>query len=614
VIVRQAFLSALEPPPSLTVSEWADAYRMLSAEASAEPGRWSTARAPYQRAIMDAFNDPLVETIVVMSSSQVGKSEQILNILGYQVDLDPAPILVVQPTLAMAEAFSKDRLATMIRDTPALRAKFRLAKRDAANTVFHKTFSGGHITLAGSNSPASLASRPVRMVLGDEVDRWEVTSEGDPLALARKRAVTFWNRKYVWVSTPTIKNLSRIERLFLTSDQRRCFLPCPHCHERFVLEWRHVRWDTGQPETAHLVCPTCGCLIDEAGRAQMLRDPEWRATAPFHGVAGFAIWEAYSPWRRLSDIALDFLEAEKAADTLQVWVNTSLGQTWEERDDDETPKSLLIARREEFAAEVPAGACYLTAGVDVQDDRLEVLVIGWGPGEESWVVDARVLPGDPQLAEPWEALDEVLTNPYQHESGAQLHVAATCIDTGGHRTQFAYDYAKKHQHQAVYAVKGRAGSGEPIVSAPVKKRSGRDPRKVPLYIVGVDGVKALIYSRLKTTKKGVGYIHLPLEHDVAEGRFGVDEEFIEQLLAERLVTKHRAGVPTRTWVPVRPRNEALDMFVYAIAALRLQRPNLVELAARMKAPPTPPPALPPPGPAQQPWITPRPGWLRGGAR
>jgi len=611
--LQQAFYRALAPPPNLTVSQWADEYRVLSPESSAEPGRWDTSRAPYQRAIMDAIHDAEVETVVVMSSAQVGKTELCLNLLGYCMDMDPCPILLVQPTLEMAEAFSKDRLDPMLRDTPVLRDKVRDAKRDSSNTIRHKTFPGGQITLAGSNSPASLASRPIRLLIFDELDRGEVTSEGDALALAEKRTTTFWNRKHLIVSTPTIKGISRIEAKFAESDQRRCFVACPHCATRQVLRWQDVHWTNHEPLTAHLVCAGCGSEIDEAGRQEMLRDPEWRASAPFTGIAGFHVWEAYSPWRRLSDIVADFLEAKKAPDTLQVFVNTALGETWEDQQGEQQEPGALLARREPYPAPVPAGACCLTMGVDVQDDRLEALVIGWGPGEESWIIDAHLFPGDPQRPEPWQALDGLLSRSYTHETGALLPIMATCIDTAGHRTQHVYDYVAKRQHQRVHAIIGRDGSDRPIISAPAQKRSGRDIRKVALFTVGTDTCKGLVYSRLKVTEEGPGYIHFPLSHQVGqEFRAGVDEEFFAQLTAERLVTRFKAGVPIRQWIRTRPRNEALDMMVYAIAALRLLRGlNLAEMAERLN--PTAKP-IPPTAPAARPrWIPPRRpgGWLKG---
>lgn len=609
---QQAFYRALMPPPNLTVSQWADQFRMLSPEASAEPGRWNTSRAPYQRAMMDAICDPRVHTVVVMSSAQIGKTELLLNALGYTVDLDPGPVLLIQPTLEMAEAFSKDRLDPMLRDTPALREKVRQGRKESSNTIRHKSFPGGHITLAGSNSSAGLASRPIRFVLADEVDRWEasVGDEGDPLALAGKRTTTFWNRKQLVVSTPTVKGVSRIEAKFAESDQRRCFVACPHCATRQVLEWKHVKWRNADPETAHLVCPECGCDITEAERQDMLRDPEWRASAEFRGVAGFHIWEAYSPWRRLADIVADFLEAKKAPDTLQVFVNTSLGETWEEQADDRTDlASVLLARRAPYPAVVPMGACCLTMSVDTQDDRLEALVVGWGIGEECWIIDHRTLPGDPQQQEPWQALDERLAASYEHESGALLNISATGVDTAGHRTQYAYDYVKPRQHQQVHAIIGRSGEGNAIIV----NRSPANPRRPTLYTVGVDACKSIVYSRLKVTEQGPGHIHLPLSHTKDDAyRAGIDEEFIAQLLAEKLVTKHRMGVAVRQWVQMRPRNEALDLMVYSIFLLRLLRPDLQALSDRLNPTALRPVAPPPSAPQRTPWIPRQSGsWLRG---
>ena len=326
-----AALAVFAPPPSLTISEWADRYRYLSPEASAEPGKWSTARAPYQAGIMDAASDPETETIVLMTSAQIGKTAMIENVIGYYVTQDPSPILCLQPTLEMAATFSKDRLAPMLRDTPALRGLVKDARaRDSGNTQLHKQFPGGHITMTGANSPANLASRPIRIVLCDEVDRYPESAgtEGDAVALATKRTATFWNRKMLVTSTPTIKNLSRIEQAFLGSDQRRYWVPCPDCGEHQLLKWANVKWDEGKTETAHYVCEHCGSCIDEQHKPAMLAAGEWRADAVFRGIAGFHLNEIYSLWRRWSEMAADFLTAKHAgSEMLKAFVNTSLGET-----------------------------------------------------------------------------------------------------------------------------------------------------------------------------------------------------------------------------------------------------------------------------------------------
>lgn len=566
IVVKISALVA--PPPNLTVSQWADAERRLSSEASAEPGRWNTDRAPYQRGILDACNDSTVHTVVVQSSAQCGKTEMILCLLGYHMHHDPSPILLLQPTLEMAEAFSKDRLMPMIRDTPAITHKIETQTRNSGNTILHKKFPGGHLTMAGANSPSSLASRPIRILLCDEVDRYPASAgdEGDPVSLASKRTATFWNRKRVLTSTPTIKGASRIERAYESSDQRRYYVPCPHCGHYHTLQWRYVIWERDLPHTARMSCPECGKDIPESAKPRMLNQGELRATAPFNGTAGFHINELYSPWRKWSEVVEDFLAAKDDVDMLRAWVNTSLGETWEAAGETANPETLL-GRREAYDADVPDGACVLTAGVDVQGDRLEVYVYGFGEGEETWAVDALPLYGDPNQSEVWTQLDQALAATYGHASGARLPISAACIDSGGHHTQLVYDFVKTRHARRVYAIKGMAGEGRPIASAPIQTRTGRQARKVPLYLVGVDSAKALIMSRLQNTAPGPGYWHIPAGHSL------LGEEYVAQLTSEKLATKFRKGFPTKEWIKTRTRNEALDCAVYALAALRLLNPR-----------------------------------------
>jgi phage terminase large subunit GpA-like protein len=324
-------LSLLKPPPTLTVSQWADAHRVLSPEASSEPGRWSTARAEYQRGIMDAMSDPDVETVVVMKSAQVGWTEIVNNVVGFHIHQDPAPILVVQPTVEMAETWSKDRLAPMLRDSPVLREKVANPRaRDSGNTLLHKGFAGGHLTMAGANSPAGLASRPIRLVLFDEVDRFGASAgaEGDPITLGRKRTTTFWNRKILMGSTPTTSGVSRIERAFLSSDRRRYHVPCPHCGHEQVLRWPRVKWPEGRPAEALYHCEDCGAGWSDAQRWRAVKMGRWIAEGEFNGVAGFHINELASTWRKLAETVKDFLDAKDEPEMLKAWVNTALGETW----------------------------------------------------------------------------------------------------------------------------------------------------------------------------------------------------------------------------------------------------------------------------------------------
>lgn len=564
----QATWAVWKAPPTLSVSEWADRERRLSPEASAEPGRWDTSRAEYQRGIMDAICDPSVHTVVVMTSAQVGKTEVLLNTIGYYIDQDPSPLMVIQPTLEMAEAFSKDRLAPMLRDSPALQGKVKDPRsRDSGNTLRHKVFDGGHITLSGANSAASLASRPIRVVLCDEVDRYDDSAgtEGDPVSLAAKRSTTFWNRKLILTSTPTLRGLSRIEKAYAESDQRKCFVPCPHCDELQVLKWEGVRWDKiknekGEtirhlPQTANYVCAQCGALWTDVARWGSLRKCQWEATAPFNGVAGFHLSELYSPWRRLSEIVSDFLEKRHDLTRLQTFVNTSLGETWEESGE-RVEGASLIQRIEAYDDEsLPGSVTALTAGVDTQDDRLEVQVIGWGKQEEAWVAWYEVIPGDPAQPQVWKDLDGLLLSSYRTVDGRTLKIGAACIDTGGHHAAPALSFCRARRLRRVFATKGMAGP-KPIWPM----RASRTKTNDQVFLVGVDTAKDTIYGRLKISRPGPGFIHFPhLE--------GIDAAYFEQLTSESVVTRYREGRPYRVWIlPKGKRNEVLDTFVLALAA------------------------------------------------
>ena len=574
------------PPPRQTLSEWADAERILAAESSAEPGRWRTDRTPYLREPMDVIADRRVETVVIMASSQVGKTEVLLNLLGYHMHRDPAPMLLVEPTLEIGQAMSKDRVAPMIESTPALRHLVGVARaKDSSNTLLHKSFPGGHLTISGANSPSSLASRPIRIVLADEVDRWpqSVGDEGDPLSLAVKRTTTFRRRKIVIVSSPTVKDASRIEDWWNLSDQRRLHVPCPRCGADFVLAWKHVVFVDRDPTKAQLECPECHGRIDEHERAAMIADGEWRATAPFTGIAGFHIWEMFSPWRSLRDQVTAFLAARRSLEMRQAWVNTSLGELWETPGERMEPSSLLL-RREVYAAEVPAGVQVLTCGVDTQDDRLEALVVGWGAGEESWVIERVPLMGDPAKPDVWLELDELLAREWAHAAGGTMRIQGSLVDAGGHRTQAVYSAVIARQARRVWASFGRSGGEKGLLVSPPKAiRPASGIGTVQRRIVDVDQVKALLMSRLRTEHEKdasvqPGYIHFPMT---------VGEAFFDELTAEKLITKrNKYGVPIKSWTQIRDRNESLDAFVLALAVLRILAPKpevFATLAARIAA-------------------------------
>ena len=519
---------------------------------------------------MDAISDPSIRDVVVMAGAQVGKTEMLLNCIGFHIAHDPSPILVVQPTLEMAQSFSKDRLAPMLRDTPALRGKVKDPRsRDANNTTTHKVFPGGHISLVGSNSASGLASRPIRIVLCDEVDRYPASagSEGDPIQLARKRSATFFNRKIAMVSTPTNKGASRVESAFEESDQRRFFVPCEDCGHDQTLRWANVRWEKDQPETACYVCEECGSVWDDAKRYRAVRRGEWHATEEYKGIAGFHINGIYSPWTPLADAVRDFLSAKRMPETLRVWTNVYLAESWE--DQGERVDDYDVAQRAEAVTKYADERVEMvTAGVDVQDDRLEIEVVGWGKDEESWSVDYRTLYGDPSTPQIWADLDTVLAQKYETEDGRELPIRSACIDSGGHYTQAVYNYVRPREGKRIFAIKGMAGEQRPIVSRPSKNNIG----KVKLFTLGVDNIKELIFSRLKITIEGPGYCHFPDDRP--------DEYFKQLAASEKIVTRFHKGFPKREFVKTRNRNEALDCRVYAYGALAILNLNINAIADR----------------------------------
>jgi len=485
--------------------------------------------------------------------------------VGYFIDQDPAPMMVLQPTVDMAKTWSHDRLAPMVRDTPALKSLIADNKsRASSNTLFHKSFPGGHITMTGANSPTGLASRPIRIVCCDEVSRYPQSAgaEGDPVNLIRKRTTTFHNRKIVLTSTPTLKGACRIEQEFSVSDRRYYEVPCPHCQHEQRLKWANVQWPEGKPQEAVMVCTECGGVIEDKHKPKMIKNGKWVAELPGGKIAGFHLNELYSPWRTFADVAEDFAEAKKNPETLKTWVNTSLGETWEEAGES-LSEHLLSERKENYAIDaIPPEVLLLTAGADIQKDRIEVSIVGWGLDQECWILDHVVIYGDPTQQKIWHELEEVLTKTYDGH-----RIAGAAIDSG-YLTEYVYQFTKPRSSRRVFAIKGQAGMGKPLTTKP--KPVGRT--RTPMYTVGVDTAKRTIYARLRLTS-GEGYIH-----------FGVDfdDEYFQQLTAEKMVTKYRRGFPVMEFVKTRDRNEALDCLAYAYAALDNLNVKLAALAAKRK--------------------------------
>lgn len=594
-VERRVLRLAFRPPPRMSVDEWADSFRHLSPEASAEPGRFSTERAPYQREPMRALSDPRVRTVVLMWPSQIGKTELLVNFVGHRIHLNPGPILVLQPTLTMAEAWSKDRLATMLRDTPALRGRVKDARsRDSDNVILHKRFAGGSITIVGANSPAGLASRPIRDVLADEVDRYPLSagSEGDPLGLADRRASTFRNGKRLRISTPTIKGASRIEAEYEASTQEKWLVPCPHCEEYQVLLWGGrdtpygIKWDAGEPDTAHYVCRHCAAVIEDAHKGWMNARGKWVADNPGHPTRGFWTNAIISPWVPWRDVVREFLEVKADPIRLRQFVNTTLCETWEDNGSSVDAGS-LAARREAYPCDcavhdpfgcttrkVPAGVAVLVRTADPQGDRIETAVWGFGAGEEAWLVDHEIVPGDPGTQAPWTVLAQRIAQAYRHASGIELRPAVTFIDSGGHHTKEVYQFCRARVHQRVFAIKGANTEGAPLLGRPTRNNSAR----ALLYMVGAFTGKESALARLtKVREPGPGYVHLP---------DWLDGEQVSQFGNEKLVTRIVGGRAKREWVKT-GRNEMIDLLVYAYAALHSLGPKTVQalgdIAAKLNA-------------------------------
>lgn len=490
---------------------------------------------------------------------------------------DPCPIMMVQPTVDLAKTFSKDRLDPMLRDTPVLRGKVKKKRtKDADNTVLHKSFPGGHYTLVGANAPSGIASRPIRVVLADEIDRWpkSVGEEGSGLTLVKKRQTTFWNKKALQGSTPTIKGESHVEAEFEQSDKRYYFVPCPDCGHMQRLVWKNLIWEEGNPETARYMCEECAVLIEHKRKKWMLDRGEWRATAEFKGHAGFHISELYSPWSSWSDMATNFLNAQGDTEKLKAFVNTSLGETWEEAGEEIDPESLQT-HRESYSHPVPREVLVIVCTVDVQKDWFDYEFRGFGVDEESWGISKGQIYGDLSQKEPWEELDEVLGTVFEHEYGYKMTAAITFIDSGGLSTKAVYDFCFSRMSRRIYAIKGNHGYGIPLVTLSKPRKSKDRKKQGRLYLIGVDEAKRIVTQRFTIKNPGPGYYHFPISYD---------DEYFNQCAAEKRVKKYKRGFAFYEWQKIRARNEALDLNAYAYAAIKLLNPTWEKLQDKYKMP------------------------------
>lgn len=624
-LCASALSGGLQPEAELTVSEWADAHRLLPQKSSAEPGPWRTDRTPYLREIMDVMSTASeVEEAVLIKGAQLGGSEVILNVLGYVIDHAPGPVLLVEPTVDLAKRFSRQRVEPLVVDTPRLAGKVAEARtRDARSSMLSKEFLGGLLVITGANSAVGLRSMPARWLLLDEVDGYpiDVDGEGAPVELAEARQRTFARRKRIKVSTPTITGLSPIESAYAATDQRRYFVPCPHCDAYQTLEFARIAWTPFDlaPADAVYVCAECEEPIENRRKTEMLARGEWRPTRPENAdpkLRGYHLSALYSPvgWMSWGDIAEGFIAAKDDAEKLRVWTNTVLGETWQEKG--EAPEwERLRDRREPYeAGTVPRGGLLLTAGVDVQKDRLIVEIVAWGRGKESWSIDYGVLPGETSSldGDPWKKLDELLGRTYTHEAGTEMSIAMLAIDSG-YNTQVVYTWARGYPMSRVIAIKGVSGAGV-LLGSPspvdINLRGRRPVHGYKVWPVCGAVAKGELYGFLRLQRPDdpeatlpAGWCHFP-EHD---------DEYFKQLTAEQLITrKMRGGFTVLEWARIPGReNHVLDCRVYARAAATLagldrwKEPDWLALERAVGN--APPDDSGPAGPR-------RTGWLRGGRR
>ncbi|MCX4326440.1 MAG: phage terminase large subunit family protein [Lachnospiraceae bacterium] len=573
----------LEPPPDLTLSQWADKYRRLSAESGSKGGHWNTDRAPWQREIMDAITDITIEKVVVMSAAQMGKTDGfLLNTIGYYMHYDPCTILCMQPTLSLAETLSKDRLMPMVRDTPVLKDKINEKSRTSGNTILKKSFPGGRITMTGANSATELRSRPIRVLLADEIDAYPATAgtEGDPLLLAGKRLTTYWNRKEVDTSTPTIKGISRIDMEYKDSTMEEWNVPCPGCGEFQPLEWNNLIYNLDadkEVKDINYVCAKCGSIHSETEWKDNFNKGKYIAEYPKRKVRGFhfnSLASTFFGWEKIIKGYIKADEARKKGNTqlIKSWFNTELGLPWEE-DGESADKDKLFKRREKYHCEVPDEVIAVTAGVDTQDDRFEVEVVGWGIEYESYGIVYKRIYGDLKQRDVWKRLDDFLLQTFKKTDGTKMRILCTCMDSGGHFANRVYKFCKQRTARKVFAIKGKGGAERPYISRPTKNNR----EETYLFTLGVDTGKSLLLQRLLLEEEGPGYCHFPKDEKGITR--GYDKDYFKGLTAEKQVLRYnKEGRPCFVWelTEETKRNEPLDCRNYAQAAIEITGLTLKE--------------------------------------
>lgn len=576
-VYREAYFRGLRPDPSLWVDQWADEYMRIPRDTgAAEPGQYRTSRTPYAREPMRCLSPAHpCKRVVTMVASQLMKTQIALNWIGGLIHMVPSNILTLLPSLSLAKRVSS-RISKTIKATPVLRERVAANRsRDTRNTMDTKEFEGGSLYVTTAGSAANLSELSARYVYGDEIDRWEVDvgEEGDPIELAETRGSTFGrNAKFYFSSSPTIKGASRIADLFETSDQRYYYVPCPSCGHMQTLEWENLHY-SANCNVVHYQCAGADCdvLIEEHHKGQMLARGEWRAHAPGDGeTIGFHLNALYSPlgWMDWRSLAKQFVKARKAQkrgdlEPMQVFYNTRLARVWDSAQEQTKAEVLRNrARLEPYGlGAMVASVLMLTASVDVQANRLELMVMGWGVGVERWVIDFQVIWGDPAEDRTWVVLDDLLKVRYPHPCGVSLGVLATAVDSGGHHTDEVYQFCRVRRWRNVFAVKGASKPGKPVIAqrpsmVDVTWKGQTERNGAELWFVGTDTAKDWIYNRYPF-EDGPGALHFAND---------LPDEFFDQCVAERKVARYVKGHKKIEWVKGKAeRNEALDLMVYNLA-------------------------------------------------
>lgn len=564
-----------EEPEDLTVSEWARKYRMLP-ETSTSPGPYDPDVVPYARRWQDLMGDPETTRIVLCWGSQSTKSTVIENGIGYRIHRMPSPMLVLRPKIDDAESWAKERFRPMVRDTPVLRERVRLG-RGTDSTMRYMVFPGGFLFVPSAQSATECASRSAPVVACDEVDRMEVIpGEGNPIEIVFRRQGAADVGIEVITSTPRDAETTNIWPYLEGGTLEKYHVPCPECGEYQELLWANLRWEKGRPETAAYACAACGVLIDETEKRDMLARGRWVPTNPDAAYPSSHLNSLYSPFAKSSwsVLAGEWERAQGKPADLQVFVNTRLAELWAETAD-VLGSDRLAARLEPIEEGiVPEGVGVLTAGVDVQHNRLEVWIWGWGKGLESWPIAAAVIPGDP-MVEPdqpgsvWAKLDEWRARRFPHAAGGDVGVLAMLVDSG-YATSQVYRYTNRRRGQRVFASKGVGGPGLPILGKPTLQSKER----VVLYPIGTDAAKnEFLRSQIVEQVRGPGFVHLP---------DWLSTDQLDQLVSEKRVRRLHRGKIVYEWRPKKAdaANEALDCRNYARAALETQGPRLISSLGR----------------------------------